>query len=85
MSAWIWDTIVVGGDPAGLDAALVLGRCRRRSALVLDDGKPRNASSRALHRCDGWKVCDQPLAAHGRGDDKGGGLARELTLHEELA
>lgn len=43
-----WDVIIVGGGPAGLNAALVLGRCRRR-VLVLDAAKPRNAASRALH------------------------------------
>jgi thioredoxin reductase len=42
------DAVIVGGGPAGLSAALVLGRCRRR-VLVCDDGKPRNARSRALH------------------------------------
>jgi thioredoxin reductase len=40
--------IVVGGGPAGLSAALVLGRCRRR-VLVIDEGQPRNARARALH------------------------------------
>lgn len=43
-----FDVVVVGGGPAGLSAALVLGRCRR-SVLVLDDGEPRNASAQALH------------------------------------
>jgi thioredoxin reductase len=43
-----YDAIIVGGGPAGLSAALVLGRCRRR-ILVCDVGKPRNAASRGLH------------------------------------
>ena len=43
-----WDVIIVGGGAAGLNAALVLGRCRR-SALLFDDGRPRNAASRAMH------------------------------------
>ena len=30
--------------------------------------------------CDGWEVRDQPLAVYGKGDDKGGGLALELTI-----
>lgn len=42
------DVIIVGGGPAGLNAALVLGRCRRNVRLF-DDGKPRNAVSHALH------------------------------------
>lgn len=29
--------------------------------------------------CDGWEMRDQPLAVYGRGDDKGGGLALEMT------
>ena len=44
----LWDAIVVGGGPAGLNAALVLGRCRR-NVLLFDDAKPRNAASHALH------------------------------------
>ena len=44
----MFDVIVVGGGPAGLSAALVLGRCRRR-VLVCDAGHPRNEASKALH------------------------------------
>lgn len=159
------DVIIVGGGPAGLNAALVLGRCRRE-VILFDDDKPRNAVSHALHGflsrdgiapselraiarrellvypsvsrdgarvvdaertdagfvittsdgrviycrklllaagvvdhlpeqpgfrelygrgvfhcpyCDGWEVRDKPLAVYGRGDDKGGGLALEMT------
>jgi thioredoxin reductase len=43
-----WDCIVVGAGPAGLSAALLLGRCRRR-VLVCDTGKPRNGWSSAVH------------------------------------
>lgn len=41
------DVCIVGAGPAGLNAALVLGRCRR-DVVVLDAGKPRNAVSRGL-------------------------------------
>ena len=42
------DVLIVGGGPAGLSAALVLGRCLRR-VLICDSGHPRNAASHALH------------------------------------
>jgi thioredoxin reductase len=44
----VYDVIIIGAGPAGLSAALILGRCRR-TVLVCDNGKPRNAASRALH------------------------------------
>src|SRR3954462_13754788 len=44
----MFDVVVIGGGPAGLSAALMLGRCRRR-VLVLDLGQPRNRRSHALH------------------------------------
>ena len=42
------DALIVGAGPAGLSAALVLGRCRR-SVVVVDAGAPRNAPASALH------------------------------------
>jgi thioredoxin reductase len=43
-----YDCIIVGAGTAGLSAALMLGRCRRR-VLVCDAGEPRNARSSGLH------------------------------------
>jgi len=43
-----YDAVVVGAGTAGLSAALVLGRSRRR-VLVLDGGEPRNAPADASH------------------------------------
>jgi thioredoxin reductase len=161
----MYDVIIVGAGPAGLSAALLLGRCRR-NVLVCDAGRPRNHVSKAVHGflsrdgtppaellrisreqliryqtvelrnievvdaeqaedcfsvsladgetlfsrilllatgvvdclppisgidgffgksvfacpyCDAWELCDQPLAAYGRGE-KGVGLALMLTL-----
>ena len=42
------DVVVIGGGPAGLSAALMLGRCGRR-VIVCDAGAPRNATAKALH------------------------------------
>lgn len=42
------DVVIVGGGPAGLSAALLLGRARR-SIVLVDAGEGRNAPSEASH------------------------------------
>lgn len=44
----IYECVIVGGGSAGLSAALVLGRSRRR-VLVCDKGNPRNAPAHESH------------------------------------
>ena len=42
------DVVVIGGGPAGLNAALLLARSRR-SVIVVDSGEPRNAPAEGIH------------------------------------
>ncbi|WP_340020502.1 NAD(P)/FAD-dependent oxidoreductase [Paenibacillus sp. FSL H3-0457] len=42
------DVLIIGGGPAGLNAALVLGRARK-NVVVIDDETPRNWVTRETH------------------------------------
>ncbi len=42
------DVVIVGGGPAGLNAALVLGRCGR-DVLICDNGQYRNRFAKQMH------------------------------------
>src|SRR4051812_36207279 len=69
------DVVVVGGGAAGLSAALVLGRARRRVAVV-DAGTPRNAPAAHMQGFlsrDGMPPAD--LLAAGRAEVRGYGVA----------
>jgi thioredoxin reductase len=75
-----YDVVVVGGGAAGLSAALVLGRARRR-VLVVDSGSPRNAPAAHMHGFlsrDGMPPRD--LLAAGRAEVSGYGV----TVVEDL-
>ncbi|MGU3470923.1 NAD(P)/FAD-dependent oxidoreductase [Paenibacillus sp. D51F] len=48
------DSIIIGGGPAGMSAALVLGRARR-NVLVIDEERPRN---RVTHATNGFLTRD---------------------------
>ncbi|MFB5678152.1 NAD(P)/FAD-dependent oxidoreductase [Paenibacillus terreus] len=48
MEKQLLDVAIIGGGPAGLNAALVLGRARKNVA-VIDEGRPRNAVTREAH------------------------------------
>lgn len=74
METQSYDVVVVGGGAAGLTAALVLGRARRRVAVV-DAGAPRNAPAAHMHGFlsrDGLPPAD--LLAAGRAEVTGYGV-----------
>src|SRR5688500_12898910 len=69
----LYDVIIVGGGPAGLNAAIVLGRCRRR-VLLFDTEKYRNSYSHGMHNyltrddilpTDFLKICQEELKKYG--------------------
>lgn len=49
-----YDVLIVGGGPAGLGAAMALGRLRR-TALVCDDFRPRNIVAEHMHNFPGFE------------------------------
>jgi thioredoxin reductase len=82
-----YDVVIVGGGAAGLSAALVLGRARRR-VLVIDAGSPRNAPAAHMQGFlsrDG--MAPSELLAVGRAEIAGYGvvLANATVTGIELA
>lgn len=60
------DCAIIGGGPAGLNAALVLGRARK-NVILFDDNKPRNAVTQESHGFitrDGVKPSEFRAIAH---------------------
>src|SRR5215207_8057456 len=43
-----WDVVIVGAGPAGLSAALILGRACRK-VLICDSGTPRSWASKRMY------------------------------------
>lgn len=44
----MYDVIIIGGGPAGLNAAMILGRSRRK-VVVFDSGEPRNRWAKSMN------------------------------------
>lgn len=60
MDTQLYDTVVVGGGPAGLNGALYLGRSCRR-VLLIDSGDARNMAAGVIHNVlanDGAPIAD---------------------------
>ncbi|WP_282837661.1 FAD-dependent oxidoreductase [Microbacterium flavum] len=78
-----WDAVVVGGGAAGLSAAQMLGRARRRT-LVIDAGAPRNRFAAHMHGVLGHDGLDPAeLYARGRAEARAYGV--EIVTGEVVA
>ncbi len=67
---WKYQAAIIGGGPAGLQAALTLGRMHVET-VVFDDGRYRNASSSVMGNVLGWAGAEP--------------AALRAAVHEELA
>ncbi|WP_221584712.1 bifunctional NAD(P)/FAD-dependent oxidoreductase/class I SAM-dependent methyltransferase [Microbacterium sp. G2-8] len=69
-----WDAVIIGGGIAGLSAAQMLGRSRRRT-LVIDAGEPRNRFAAHMHGVLGHDGKDPAeLLEVGRAEARGYGV-----------
>jgi thioredoxin reductase len=81
------DAVVVGGGAAGLNGAVMLARSRR-SVVVIDDGRPRNAPADGVHGMLGHDgVPPGHLYATGRAEVRryGGLLADGVVVAASVA
>ncbi len=69
-----YDAIIIGGGPAGLTCAIFLGRYRRR-VLLLDDHRPRNYATKAIHGFLGYHaIAPGDLRERGRSEAEESGV-----------
>lgn len=62
----LFDSAIIGGGPAGLNSARILGRARR-NVILFDNNKPRNAVTQESHGFitrDGIKPSEFRQIAH---------------------
>jgi thioredoxin reductase len=77
-----FDVVVIGGGPAGLNAALVLARAQR-SVAVIDAGAPRNAPAAHMHGFisrDGTSPRDLLVAGRAEVSGYGGALIDDTVV-----
>ncbi|UQN15699.1 FAD-dependent oxidoreductase [Gulosibacter sp. ACHW.36C] len=75
-----WDVIIIGAGPAGLAAAQMLGRSRRRT-LVLDSGSGRNRFAEHMHGVVGFDGAE-PAELRARGRDEAAAYGVEFRAAE---
>lgn len=83
MAEELWDAAIAGAGPAGLTAAVMLGRSRRR-VLVIDAGSPRNRFAAHMHGVLGHDgLPPSELRKRGRGEAQAYGVVfRDGTVQE---
>lgn len=75
MTTTPYDVAVIGAGPAGLGAAIALGRSRR-SVLVIDAGEPRNGPAEGAHNVLGLEgIGPAELLTRGRAEASAYGVA----------
>jgi thioredoxin reductase len=76
----MYDVSIIGGGPAGLSAAIVLGRACRR-VVLFDHGKPRNDAARAVHNFLGLDGLS-PSEVRARGEREAASYGAEIRKCE---
>ncbi|MDX1962594.1 MAG: NAD(P)/FAD-dependent oxidoreductase [Pirellulales bacterium] len=79
----ITDVAIIGGGPAGLSAALILGRCCRQ-VILFDHDKPRNYAARQLNGYLGLENCS-PRELRARGRQQALSYGAEIVSAEVLS